>query len=157
MKLQHKHARYIQGESLIQFHTYPNGRQAIQLVDPEDGCPNCVASVNLPDEPCPEGHCYLKTYSENEGIAEDLIEAGIVSNPVAFSVQLGAPLVRILPVAIKRAVGFEFTAPERDDEGEHWAYEPDLASLTCFACPHRATCDYVDDPYNTNGDCLALK
>lgn len=97
MTLKHKHSRYITGESLIQFHQYGNGRLAIQLVDPEDGCPNAIASVNLPDEPCPDGHCYLKTYSENEGIADDLIEQGIVSQPVGFSVQLGAPLVKVLP------------------------------------------------------------
>lgn len=53
--------------------------------------------------------------------------------------------------------GFQPPVCPCDSEGEHWAYEPDLESLTCFACPHRATCDYVDDPYNTNGDCLALK
>ena len=142
MKLQHKHARYIQGESLVQFHTYPNGRQAIQLIDPEDGCPNAVASVNLPDEPCPDGCCYLKTYSENEGIAEDLIESGIVSKPVSFSVQLGAPLVRILTDLDRTLARIEGIGREE---------------LTCFACPHRATCDYVDDPCNTNGDCLAMK
>jgi len=32
--------------------------------------------------------------------------------------------------------------------------EPDL---TCKECKERATCPYVDDPYNTGGDCLALK
>lgn len=96
MKIQHKYAKYIKGESAVKLLTYGNGRQAIQLIDPEDGCPNAVASVNLPDEECPEGHCFLKTYSENEGIAQDLIESGIVSEPTGYSERLGAPLVKIL-------------------------------------------------------------
>ena len=29
--------------------------------------------------------------------------------------------------------------------------------LTCFTCECRKDCDFVDDPYNTDGDCLALK
>lgn len=29
--------------------------------------------------------------------------------------------------------------------------------LTCYNCDQRDTCKLVDDPYNTNGDCLALK
>jgi hypothetical protein len=96
MKLTHKHARHLQGSSTVRFLKYGNGRDAIQLLDPEDGCPNAVASVNLPDEPCPIGYCFLKTYSENEGIAQDLIEAGVVSEPIEFSRALGLPLVRIL-------------------------------------------------------------
>ena len=27
--------------------------------------------------------------------------------------------------------------------------------LTCFQCPDRSSCVFVDDLYNTNGDCLA--
>ena len=29
--------------------------------------------------------------------------------------------------------------------------------LTCADCKDRDKCEYVDDPYNTNGDCLAVK
>jgi len=32
-----------------------------------------------------------------------------------------------------------------------------LDTLTCYECPHRGTCKYVDDLYNTHGDCLATK
>lgn len=32
-----------------------------------------------------------------------------------------------------------------------------LDTLTCYKCPHRDTCKYVDDLYNTHGDCLAMK
>ncbi len=32
-----------------------------------------------------------------------------------------------------------------------------LETLTCYECPHRDTCKYVDDLYNIDGDCLAIK
>lgn len=35
--------------------------------------------------------------------------------------------------------------------------EPPKDSLTCYDCPNRDDCKYVDDWYNTDGDCLALK
>ena len=35
--------------------------------------------------------------------------------------------------------------------------DPDPKSLTCSGCPERYLCKYVDDPYNTDGDCLAMK
>jgi hypothetical protein len=28
---------------------------------------------------------------------------------------------------------------------------------TCHGCPDRKTCEYAFDPYNTHGDCLAMK
>lgn len=36
-------------------------------------------------------------------------------------------------------------------------YEPDPETLTCFHCNSREICAYVNDPYNTDGDCLASK
>lgn len=33
----------------------------------------------------------------------------------------------------------------------------DPESLTCAKCQSRETCPWVDDAYNTNGDCLATK
>lgn len=32
-----------------------------------------------------------------------------------------------------------------------------LKKLTCYGCGARATCEFVDDGWNTNGDCLAEK
>lgn len=37
---------------------------------------------------------------------------------------------------------------------ERWHKEEDL---TCFECDQRAWCPFVDDWYNTDGDCLAMK
>jgi hypothetical protein len=56
---------------------YGNGRIALQLIDIDDE-PQMTASVNLVDAPCPEGHTWIKTWSENEGILQELIRHGIV-------------------------------------------------------------------------------
>jgi hypothetical protein len=34
---------------------------------------------------------------------------------------------------------------------------PDPTTLTCFSCDDRGSCEFVNDPYNTGGDCLASK
>lgn len=34
---------------------------------------------------------------------------------------------------------------------------PKPEDLTCFKCSIRSSCKCADDPYNTDGDCLALK
>jgi|TARA_R110000744_G_scaffold33591_2_gene78840 hypothetical protein len=58
---------------------YVNGQTAIQLLD-QDGAPFMMASVahdvNI-DNDC----VIIKNYSENEGIMEALIEAGIIEKP----------------------------------------------------------------------------
>ena len=58
---------------------YVNGQTAIQLLD-RDGAPFMMASVahdvNI-DNDC----VIIKNYSENEGIMEALIEAGIIEKP----------------------------------------------------------------------------
>jgi len=33
----------------------------------------------------------------------------------------------------------------------------DPRCLTCYDCPNYETCDYADDLYNTDGDCLDEK
>ena len=79
------------GEVLdLEFHTYMNGRKAIQAHD-SDGFPYCTVTVNLPDVPdeflgvVADTHdCELKDvliikdYNENSGILAAMVEAGIV-------------------------------------------------------------------------------
>jgi hypothetical protein len=36
-------------------------------------------------------------------------------------------------------------------------FSPDPITLTCYHCASRDVCAFVDDPYNTEGDCLASK
>lgn len=61
----------------VEFRTYTNGRPAIQLVC-ADGQIMATATVNLPDVPIPDGHVFIKDWSENAGIVGALQLAGIV-------------------------------------------------------------------------------
>jgi hypothetical protein len=68
------------GEELnVKLSKYANGQNAMQLVD-QDGMPFMTASVahdvNIDDD-C----VIIKNYSENEGILQALIEAGIIEKP----------------------------------------------------------------------------
>lgn len=67
---------------------YHDGATALLLVDEEDGSPVATASVYLapetigrddvPSDGIHRDQCYIKTWSENEGLLEALEEAGIV-------------------------------------------------------------------------------
>ena len=62
----------------IEFKTYPNGRTAIQLWC-EEG-PMGTATVNIPEYPVPENHVLIKDWSENRGMLQALIDAGVVKD-----------------------------------------------------------------------------
>ena len=63
-----------------------NGRIALQLVSAIDDLKNDVykeeplftATVNLPPEPLQPNEVIIKNYSENEGMLDALVDAGIV-------------------------------------------------------------------------------
>lgn len=79
---------------------YKNGRTALLLEADNTGAPVAVASVNVPGEPCPEGHTFIKDWSENEGIARALEEAGAIKLtgrkvPVGFVHALEAKLLNL--------------------------------------------------------------
>ena len=61
----------------IQIEKYQFGNKVIRLVDAEDGMPVATATTNvkglLPDE------IAIKDYSENEGMYETLLNAGVIS------------------------------------------------------------------------------
>lgn len=72
------------------------GRPAIVLYD-KDGYASLVATINIPEIVLPPDHAIIKNYSENEGIYEALVEAGIVE-PMFSWVNVGfvqAPVVRV--------------------------------------------------------------
>jgi hypothetical protein len=60
------------------FRKYSNGRTAIQLIDTYDNEPVCTASVNV-EAPLNHDEVVIKNYSENEGVYEALLEAGIIN------------------------------------------------------------------------------
>ena len=63
---------------------YANGQNSIRLVD-SDGMPFMTASVAIDHElvQLEDDEVIIKNYSENEGILEALIEAGIIEKPFA--------------------------------------------------------------------------
>lgn len=65
------------------FGKYLNGQNSIQLVDPNDGCPVATASVALEGLDIREDQVAIKDYSENEGMAKTLVDAGIIGDCVA--------------------------------------------------------------------------
>lgn len=68
----------------LSFGKYSNGQTRIQLIDKEDGLPYATATVAIEDGLIKEGEVAIKDYSENEGVLDSLIEAGIVDHPHAF-------------------------------------------------------------------------
>ena len=60
-----------------QLGVYGNGNIAMQLVDAETGEPIAVATVN-PGFELPRGFIGVKDWSENEGMVEALLAAGII-------------------------------------------------------------------------------
>lgn len=77
-------AKYIDEPCVISIGEYANGRKAISIAD-VDGFPMATATSNIPewDAQLEEDDVIMKTYSENEGIMEDLIAQGVISEPHA--------------------------------------------------------------------------
>ena len=66
----------------VEYGKYGNGRTALQIVEEKTGIIVSTASVNIPQAPCPKGSVWIKNWGENEGIAEMLIDNGIISEPI---------------------------------------------------------------------------
>lgn len=81
----------------IKFHTwdckvvfgkYPNGRTAIQLFDSTTNEPIATATVNIPEAKLADDEVIIKDYSENDGIYDCLLLAGVIDGVHRF-VQAG--------------------------------------------------------------------
>ncbi len=57
---------------------YANGRKAIRLLDSDDGSLVAVATVNVPDVELGDDEVLIKNYSENEGVLDSLVDAGLI-------------------------------------------------------------------------------
>lgn len=68
----------------LNFAKYNNGQTAIRLIDAADGMPFATATVCLEDDLLKEGEIAIKDYSENVGILDTLINAGVIEHPHAF-------------------------------------------------------------------------
>lgn len=54
----------------------------IQLVDADDGSPVATASVAVGEVSIDPDKVIIKNWSENEGIADALIDAGVIGEPI---------------------------------------------------------------------------
>lgn len=57
---------------------YENDRKAIQLVENETHEPIATATVNIEEIPIADDQVIVKDYSENEGMVDALVAAGII-------------------------------------------------------------------------------
>jgi len=64
----------------LSFCCYGNDRTAIRLLDVADGSPVAVATVNIPEAELGDNEVIIKDYSENEGILDSLVAAGVVQD-----------------------------------------------------------------------------
>jgi hypothetical protein len=98
-----KTVKFSQWDCLVIKGQYRNNRVALSLVaasdDPENdisaGEPIATATVNLVNEDIPDGYAAIKDYSENEGMLDALVKAGIVETPTKYSEQ-GMPICKLL-------------------------------------------------------------
>ena len=87
-------------ECYLEFGKYPNGRRAIRLVDAIDHEEYAVATINVIDAALLPGHVAIKDYSENVGILEALVEAGVV---IDTGVRVSTGLTSVPVVALAEA------------------------------------------------------
>jgi hypothetical protein len=95
MKTYKLNTPYSQYTVILSGGSYANGRQAIRIVDAEDGSPVMTATVNLPEVPLEQDEVIIKNYSENEGCLPFLITNGVVSS-VERWVGHGMAVVKLL-------------------------------------------------------------
>ena len=99
----HIKTKYLDDEVVLQFPPYPaDGSTAIVLTSPR-GEPlmtatTCLAAYGDTPEP---GHVFLKTWSENEGIYEALLAAGVIGE---FTRVIPAGYAQALEVPLKESV-----------------------------------------------------
>ena len=86
--------RFQQWNCIAVFGLYDNLRLAIQLLDEEDKDLVATATVNLPDEELQWGLVLVKGYSENEGMEQALIDAGIIHPEVKTTKASGHVLIK---------------------------------------------------------------
>lgn len=68
-------------ECSIKFDIYlDGGATCITLICKEDGQPVAVATINCPNFKLEPGMVIIKNYSENEGVLEALIDAGVIKD-----------------------------------------------------------------------------
>lgn len=74
------HSKYVNETLKLVSGRYANGRLALMLESPESGEAYCTVTVNIPEEKLTDNDCFfLKGWSENEGVPEALVAAGVIT------------------------------------------------------------------------------
>ena len=73
-----KTVKFMQWECKVVKHHYVNNRVALELIDANDGEPVAMASINIPEIALASDEIIIKDYSENEGMLDCLLKAGVV-------------------------------------------------------------------------------
>ena len=87
----------------VNFAKYVNGRPAIMLSDIEDGSPVAKATINIPEIELDNNEVIIKDYSENEGVLDVLLNAGIIED-TGTSVVLNNGIVPICKILTKKSL-----------------------------------------------------
>jgi len=82
----------------VQIGRYAKDRLAISLMDAHIGEPIARAAANLPDEMLAADEVCLKSWGENEGLAEILMASGIVQDTGrrAWAGRVSVPVCRLV-------------------------------------------------------------
>ena len=92
-------AHYTCDNCFMEASTYANGRLGLTISalvkepDYEYEEPIAVATINIPEAPCPENEIWVKDYSENEGMVKNLVNWGVIEPMVRASVRSGFVIV----------------------------------------------------------------
>ncbi len=83
-----------------------NGRLTLDLVDSKDGSPIATATANAVDSDLTTGEIIIKNYSENEGMYDALLAAGIIrrSHRRIGTGHIYSPVCYLTPLALAQAL-----------------------------------------------------
>jgi len=79
-KKKKKTVRFKRWDCKLVWSYYGNDRRALQLIDAVDFSRVATATVNIPDKALESDEVFIKDYSENEGMLDALVKAGIVED-----------------------------------------------------------------------------
>jgi len=73
---------FLNYKCILVFQQYNNQRIAIELREIGTMEPIAMATVNMPDANLKQDEVCIKDYSENEGMVDTLVKAGVISEPI---------------------------------------------------------------------------
>lgn len=121
-------------ELYFEFNQYGNGALAVQLMSPMEG-PYATVSTNLPESTeLPKDEFFMKSWSENEELANELIRKGIVqaTGKEASTGFVSAKSYKLNPIYTNSGignVGVNETAQDINSQYTHFAVTKDTDEI----------------------------